>query len=227
MIIAGLQKVSLVDYDGCVATTIFTAGCNFRCPFCHNAVVVLGKTDFYTEGEVMSHIRARIGLIDAVVISGGEPTIQPDLVEFIEKIKALGLKVKLDTNGTHPEVLKTLLNKNLIDYVAMDIKNGLSNYNEISGRVVDTTKIQESINLLKTSSIDYEFRTTLVEGYHTEKDIHEIGKLIAGTKKYFLQKFVDSGECISSNLQPINKETAKSFVEILKGYNINAILRGY
>lgn len=201
MIIHGFQKMTLLDYPGRVACTIFTAACNLRCPFCHNAGLVTKiETDQrIDESEVLAYLQKRKGILDGVCITGGEPTLQKDLADFIRKIRALGYAVKLDTNGTNPAVLQSLLDEGLLDYVAMDIKNIPEKYAATVGVAsFDVTPIRQSIDLLLAGRVDYEFRTTVVAEYHTPSDIGQIAALIAGAPRYFLQPFVDSGNLIGS-----------------------------
>lgn len=230
MEIFGLEKMSLVDYDGLVAATLFTGSCNFKCGFCHNAALVI---DYKTlppipETEILDYLNKRRGILDGVCVSGGEPTLQKDLPEFIEKIKKLGYKVKLDTNGTNPEMIKTLFASGLIDYVAMDIKNDRENYAKIIGfDKFDTIKVEKSVDFLMCGGYDYEFRTTLINEYHKADNIKAIGEWIKGAKKYFLQKFKGGDHCIAQNLNPVDDKTALSFIEILKETIPNVKLRGY
>ncbi len=230
MEILGLEKMSLVDYDGLVAATIFTGGCNFKCPFCHNSPLVL---DFKTlptisESEVLSYLKKRKGIIDGVCISGGEPTLQKDLPAFIEKIKALELKVKLDTNGTAPDLIKSLNENGLVDYFAMDIKNDRASYAKIIGFTqYDTLKVEKSVDYFLSANVDYEFRTTLINEYHKKENAVLIGEWISGAKKYFLQKFKDGGSCIKSGLTAVDDNTALEFLQILKQTIPSTKLRGY
>ena len=229
MKISGLQKLSLVDYDGHIACTIFTPGCNFACPFCHNSLLVtnIQENTFVKKEEIFSHLKKREGIIDAIVISGGEPTLQPDLVEFIKELRQMPISIKLDTNGTNLAVLKELVENNLIDYVAMDIKNSMEKYPQTIDREIEISKIKDTISYIMNSGIDYEFRTTLVKNFHTEKDIEDIGKLLKGAKKYCLQKFVDNDNCIGKGLVEIPKTEALAMQEMVKKYIPNTILRGY
>ncbi len=200
MLIGGLEKLSLIDFPGEVATVVFTKSCNFRCHFCYNPMLVLAEgegeskykeEDYHliAEDDLLLFLRDRIGKISGVVISGGEPTLQKDLKEFIKKIKELGFKVKLDSNGTRPEVLRDLLSENLLDYIAMDLKGPLNDYEKVVGVKIDTSKIAESIEILKTSGVPYEFRSTLVPGLHDTSAISQMAKDISGADKWFLQKF--------------------------------------
>lgn len=227
MKISGLQKLSLVDFDGHIASTIFTSGCNFSCPFCHNSGLVKGTEPEISETEIFEYLNKRKGIIDSVCISGGEPTLYKDLPAFISKIKNLGLLVKLDTNGTNLEMIKFLVENKLIDYIAMDIKNSLENYSLTTARDINTDTIKESIDYIMNCGIEYEFRTTLVKEFHSEDDIQKISKLISGAKKYFLQKFQDNENCIQKNLNPIEKNEANKYLEILKKTIPNTALRGY
>ena len=192
MLIGGLKKSSLIDYPGKICAIVFTQGCNFRCPYCHNPELV--KPELFEksipEEEIFSFLETRRGKLDAVEITGGEPTLQKDLLLFIKKIKDKGFLVKLDSNGTNPEIVKKAIGDNLVDYLAMDVKAPLEKYSEIVGVEVDTRKIKESIDLIMNSGINYELRTTLVKSLLSKEDIIKIGKLIKGAKNYFLQKFV-------------------------------------
>ena len=224
----GIDKFSLLDYDENVSVVLFAPTCNYRCPFCHNGDSVLGSHVSIPFEEILSFLKTRIGLIDAVVVSGGEPTLMDDVVDKIEKIKELGLKIKLDTNGTNPEVLKELLGKSLINYVAMDIKNSEEKYPETVGvKNPQMDKIKESISLLMNSDVDYEFRTTLVAEYHSKESITRMGELIKGAKKLFLQKFVDREGVIKKGLHPVEEVWASSFKDILSNYVDKVELRGY
>ncbi|MDR1413394.1 MAG: anaerobic ribonucleoside-triphosphate reductase activating protein [Puniceicoccales bacterium] len=205
MKIGGLQKVSLIDFPGKIATAVFTRGCNFRCQFCHNESLVLPEKfeKPLDENEVLHFLGTRVGKIDGVVVSGGEPTLQTDLAEFLEKIKNLGLLTKLDTNGALPHVLENLYARNLLDYVAMDIKHRLENYEEITSVCVDSGKIKQSIALIKNSSVDYEFRTTIVPQFHTTEDIKAMAVQLAGAKKFVIQQFV-ADHAMNKNLSSEN-----------------------
>lgn len=190
IIIGGLQKSSLIDYPEKISAIIFTQGCNFRCPYCHNPELVNGKGE--TANEIFEFLTSRIGKLDGVVITGGEPTLHKDLPNFIRQIKDMGFAVKLDTNGTNPLMLEKLIQEKLIDYVAMDIKAPIHKYFEVTCTKVNTDNILKSIEILKNSDIDYEFRTTVVKSQLTLDDFEKISELIKGAKKYYLQKFVPS-----------------------------------
>ena len=210
MRIDGLQKMTLLDFPGKVACTVFTGGCNFRCPFCHNALLVtkLPEKPDYSEDEILSFLEKRTGLLDGVAITGGEPLLNPDIADFIRKIRSMGYAVKLDTNGSFPERLKAIVGEGLVDYVAMDIKNRKEKYAETTGlKNLDLSKIEESVEFLKSGAVDYEFRTTVVEQFHTVEDIRAAAEWISGAKRYFLQNFVDSGELICEEVSGVDKET--------------------
>ena len=229
--IYGLEKMSLVDFDGHLCATIFLASCNFRCPFCHNSSLVLNTDELiaYDEEEIFSYLEKRKGMLDAVCITGGEPTLSANLEEIIDKIKSLGYLVKLDSNGTRPEVLKKLIDEKKVDYIAMDVKSGLTNYPKVAGIINEKLieKVKVSIELLKNSNINYEFRTTLVKELHTMDDIYEIGELVKGAKKFYFQRFTDHGECIEDGFSEVDIYTANKYLEIIKKYVPNAALRGY
>lgn len=227
-IFVGIEKLSLVDYDGKLSCVLFTDGCNFRCPFCHNSPLVGYNNVHFDDEEIFEYLEMRKKIIEAVVISGGEPTLKKELKDYLFKIKKMGFLVKLDTNGTNPNLIKEVIEKGLVDYIAMDIKNGSSRYKEITGNVsFEFEKIKESINILINSSINYEFRTTLVQEYHTKEDIVEIGTLIVGAKKIALQKFVLRDTCLNQSLHEVEKEQAEIFKSLLEQTVKNVILRGY
>ncbi len=194
MVIAGLQRFSLIDFPGQVAAIVFTQGCYFRCPYCHNPELVLPEQfgPMIEEETVFDFLRARIGKLDGVVVTGGEPTMQNDLPKFIRRVKDLGMLVKLDSSGVRPDVLQTLFDAKLVDYVAMDIKAPLPKYEEVVQVRVELEAIRRSISLVMQSGVDYEFRTTLVEGLLTPDDVRAIGEDICGAKRYYLQKFVST-----------------------------------
>ena len=228
MKILGIEKVSLVDYPGKICATIFTGGCDFRCVFCHNSGIVNEEYKPYSEDEILEYLESRKNLLDALTISGGEPTIQKDLCEFIKKVRAMGYLIKLDTNGTNPEVLKHLMDKKLLDYVAMDIKNNFADYGEIIDNPnFDTKKVKESLKLLQEGKVPYELRTTLVAHYHTEENIKKMANELAGEKTLYLQQFKDCATCIKSNLEPVPKSQAIEFQKILSKKIKNVELRGY
>lgn len=229
MQIHGLNKTTLLDYPEHVAATIFTGGCNFCCPFCHNGDLVLhpGLFPVIAEEEVMTFLKKRKGILSGVCITGGEPTLQPDLVQFIAGIKELGLLVKLDSNGYRPEVLRELLSKGLLDYVAMDIKNSREKYAATAGKPdFDISRIEESVELLKESGISYEFRTTVVKQLHEKADFEAIGDWLSGAKAYFLQAYRDNENVIQKGFSSYTKEELEAFVPILKRTIGRVELRG-
>ncbi len=213
----GFQKMTLLDFPNKVACTLFTHGCNFRCPFCHNpSLVVEEQKAQYSEEDVLSFLKTRQGLLDGVCITGGEPTLQKDLPDFIRKVRALGFAVKLDTNGALPRRLKPLLEEGLLDYVAMDIKSSPKRYGEAVGIPnFDVTPVLESVKLLESSGIPHEFRTTVVKELHDEETIQDIGVWLAGDTKYFLQQFQNDRPLIGENLTPYEPATLDKFKEIL------------
>ncbi len=230
MRICGLEKMSLVDYDGYVSATVFTGGCNFICPFCHNSALVLNHKNLpeIPGQNVIDYLQKRKGILDAVCVSGGEPTLQNDLPNFIEKIKKIGYKVKLDTHGTNLTMIKSLVENGLVDYFAMDIKNDLTCYGEIIGIPnYDTAKIEQTINYFLSGKTNYEFRTTLIKEYHTEENMNNLSNQIKGANKYFLQKFKDSGNCIKSHLSAVENDIAVKYRDILQKTIPNTYLRGY
>ncbi|MCX7795010.1 MAG: anaerobic ribonucleoside-triphosphate reductase activating protein [bacterium] len=193
MLIGGLQRFSLIDYPGKISAVIFTKGCNFRCPYCHNPELIeFSKETLIEESFVFSFLKERQEKLDGVVLTGGEPTLQSDIIEFIKEIKKLGFLIKLDTNGSYPEIIEELLKERLLDYIAMDIKANLGKYNEVTCSNVDTEKIKRSVDIIIASGIDYEFRTTIVKSQLSKDDILKIGKLIKSAKTYVLQEFKPS-----------------------------------
>lgn len=229
MKICGLQKTTLLDFPGHVAATIFTGGCNFRCPFCHNSGLLTGSAEVaYSAEEVLGFLRKRRGILEGVCITGGEPTLQGDLEDFIHKVRELGLMVKLDTNGYRPEILKGLCKKGLLDCVAMDIKAARSHYREVAG--VDgltMERIDESIQFLIHGSVPYELRTTVVKGLHTEEDFKEIGPWIEGCERYFLQSFTEAGEVLEPGVfSAFSREELEGFAALVRPYVGSVALRG-
>lgn len=230
MLISGLQKLTLLDYPGKMACTVFTGGCDFRCPFCHNASLVRNPEDFpkINEDEFFDFLEKRKNILEGVCITGGEPTIQKDLKEFIIRIREKGYLIKLDTNGNHPEILKELVNEGLVDYVAMDIKNSIEKYPiTVDVKNFNIKNIKESVDFLLNNKVDYEFRTTVVKELHNEDDIVSIAKWIKGAKRYFLQGFVDSGDLICDGYSGYDKKEIESLLEVTKKYIVNTELRGY
>lgn len=224
----GFQKMTMLDYPGKVACIVFTGGCNLRCPFCHNALLVTQVDNVvYDEEEIIEYLKKRKGLLDGICVSGGEPLLQVGLESFLQRVKELGYSIKLDTNGTFPARLKSLVEKGLVDYVAMDIKNCKEKYEVTTGtNSFDISKIEESVNFLLSGKVDYEFRTTIVDGLHETQDIVKIGEWIKGAKKYFLQNFVDSGNLIGSGLKAVSLDKLKEFEKIAKSSVEKIALRG-
>ena len=224
----GLDKLSILDYEDRMSCVLFSKACNFRCPFCHNGLTVLESDETIPWQEVMDYLKLRRGMLDAVVVSGGEPTLLPGLIEKLKDIKSLGYEIKLDTNGTNPELVEQYIKLGLIDYVAMDIKNSEEKYALTSGiKQAPMDKIKQTIQLLMSSNIPYEFRTTLVDEFHKIEDMDGIGTLIKGAKVLYLQKFVDREGCIMKGLHEVNEEDAKKFKEVLLKYVNKVELRGY
>ena len=226
--IQGLQKSTLLDYPGCVASTVFLGGCNMRCPFCHNMnIVTTNEPGAYTQEEVLSFLSGRRGILDGVCITGGEPTLYKELPGFISHIKELEFKVKLDTNGTNPAMLKDLTNSGLVDYVAMDIKSSFAGYEKACGIPgIKLTPIKESIDILIDGKCDYEFRTTAVEEFLSEEDIAGIGTVLKGAKRYFLQGYVESEAVPDKTLHAVSKEKLLQYKQELSKYITQTDLRG-
>ena len=228
MLIKGFQKLTLLDFPGRTACTVFTGGCNLRCPFCHNALLVTELDNAcYTEEEVFDHLKLRKNVLDGVAVTGGEPLLQKDIERFLYEVKEAGFPVKLDTNGCYPEKLAGILELGLVDYVAMDIKNCPEKYAETVGvKDFDITPIEESIRLLQNGGIDYEFRTTVTADFHTPDDIEKLALWIKNTPKYYLQNFVDSGKLIDCNCKGVDRKTMKLMLEKAQKYIPAAELRG-
>ena len=200
MKIAGLQKLTLLDYPEKIACIVFTGGCNFKCPFCHNASLVLGgEHEDISEEEFFAFLQKRKGMLNGVCVTGGEPTLQKDLLPFLKKIKDMGYSVKLDTNGYKPDVLKAAVETGLVDYVAMDIKNSPAKYPETCGNPAVLSKVCQSVDILKQNRVDYEFRTTVTGNLHEVADFEAIGQWIIGAERYFLQPFSESSDLLDAN----------------------------
>ncbi len=229
MILNGLMKTTLLDFPGKLACTAFLGGCNLRCPFCHNGSLVLNpaEAEQIDEEAFFAFLDSRKGVLDGVCITGGEPTLRPDLLPFIARIKEKGLLVKLDTNGTRPEVLRHLLDEGVLDHVAMDIKSSREGYSRAVGiKNFDVTPIEQSAALLMEGAPSYEFRTTLVKSVHTEADIHGIGRWLRGDHSYFLQNFVDSGDLIDQSSVGFTPDEMQSLAAIARQYLPKAQVRG-
>ena len=230
MAIVGIDKLSLLDYEDKVSVVLFSQACNMRCPFCHNGEAVLGasKEDEIDFNEILDFLKTRKGLIDAVVFTGGEPTLEPDLKVKIKAVRDLGFLIKLDTNGTNPEIVESLLDEGLIDYVAMDIKNCPNLYAETCGlKFINIDNIKKSIAIIMAKAPDYEFRTTLVKELHARMDYETFLNLIKGAKRLFLQKFVDREGCIKKGLHEVSIEEAEKLRDYLAKGIPEVTLRGY
>ena len=229
MAIVGIDKLSLLDYEDKVSVVLFSKACNFRCPFCHNGGSVLEAQTEIDFADILSFLKTRVGLVDAVVFSGGEPTLEEDLENKIKEVKSLGYLIKLDTNGTNPELLEKLLDDKVVDYVAMDIKNSPSLYAQTSGvNHVDMEKIRKSISIIMNKAPDYEFRTTLVKEFHEGMNYDNFFELIKGAKRLFLQKFVDREGCIIKGLHDVDELEATKLRDYLLSKGLSEVsLRGY
>lgn len=224
----GLNKLSLVDYPEHMSAILFTGHCNFRCPFCHNSSLVLDPESqgVLDNEEILSFLRKRKNMLDGVVITGGEPTVHEDLLDFIKQVKELGYLVKLDTNGALPSRLGALIDSGCIDYIAMDIKNSLDAYPVTIGvSGFDTGVIETSVRMIKESGIDYEFRTTVVRELHYEENFEKICALIAPCSRYFLQTFVPSEDTIRKNLSAPDKDAMKNYLKLVRNYITDAYIR--
>lgn len=229
MNIGGFQKTSLLDYPDNISAIIWTIGCNFRCPFCYNKDIVLGNVGTIPAEEILAFLKKRKGLLEGLVISGGEPLMQKDILEFVEKVKKIGYLIKIDTNGMYPEKLKELIDKKLIDYVAMDVKAPKNKYDKLSGVKIDITKIEKSIEIIRNSAPHYEFKTTFIPGLLTKEDIINIAKWLKGSKRFYLQQFKNDVNLVSSELQNVEPYSKEELIETLndiKSYFENCDVRG-
>ena len=233
MKIAGLQKMTLLDYPGKVACTVFLPGCNFRCPFCHNGELLDGHAPTLMEDtELLAFLKTRRGILDAVCVSGGEPTLHPGLENLLRAIQGLGFLTKLDTNGSHPDLLKHLVRSGLLDYVAMDVKNSPARYAETAGLdTMDLSAIEQSIRFLLTDGVDYEFRTTVVSQLHDETSIREMGEWVNSlgdikAKRFFLQPFTDRETVLFSGLSAPGEEKLARYVQQLIPFAEAVSIRG-
>ena len=228
MKICGIEKFSMVDWDGKIVCTLFAGGCNFRCPFCHNSSLAISSCAEINQTEIFDFLKKRKGLIDGVCISGGEPTLHPDLEDFVRKIKDMGYRVKLDTNGTNPKAVKTLIEKCLVDYIAMDVKNSPHKYVKTTGlEGLNIDNILESVKVIKESGIPHEFRTTVIKEFHTEADMTYIANIVDGCDGYFLQHYVDRDSCMSHGFTLVDKDTATKWLALFNGKAKHTNLRGY
>ena len=229
MVFHGFQKMTMLDFPGYVACTVFTPGCNFRCPFCHNSLLVtrMNDSEIYTEEDILSYLRKRQGVIDGICISGGEPLMHDDIFDFVKKVKELGFLVKIDTNGSYPEKLEKLIDSGNIDYVAMDIKNCPDRYGEtVAIPDFDFEPVRNSVQILLQNKIQYEFRTTVVKEFHTPQDMVKIGELIHCAERYFIQHFIESEGNIQQGLTPLIKEEMENLRLSVSRFVKNAELRG-
>lgn len=228
MVIHGIQKLTLVDFPGHPASILFSGNCNFRCPFCQNAPLVLDSEDepVLDNDEIFSFLKKRKKMLEGVVVTGGEPTINKDLIPFLSSLKDLGYLVKLDTNGYMPDVLRKAVESGSVDYVAMDIKTSLDEYPKLCGvEDIDVSRIKESIDFLMTGAVDYEFRTTVVEPLHHKENFEKIGEMTKDCLRYYLQSFVDSGNIIGKNCYSPSIEQLQNYLEILSSYIKNVSIR--
>ena len=224
----GIQKMTLLDFPGHVSCTIFLGGCDFRCPFCHNFELIDGTAEpLLDEDDFIKFLESRKGLLDGVAITGGEPLLHKDLISLIKRIRSVGYMVKLDTNGYHPDRLEEILSQNLVDYVAMDIKNSEEKYPLTCGTEnINMDNIYKSINILKNSEVDYEFRTTVVKELHEKEDFEKIGLMIKGAKRYFLQRFTDRDSVPYGNLSAPSFDEMRQFAQISARFVPDTQLRG-
>lgn len=229
MIFHGFQKMTVLDYPEKVACTLFTAGCNFRCPFCHNALLVteIDNQHVYEPGEILAYLQKRRGILDGVCVTGGEPLMHPDLADFLREVKDLGYAVKVDTNGSYPDRLRALVESGVVDYIAMDIKNCREKYGVTIGIPnFDLSPVEKSVRYLQSGAIPFEFRTTIVREFHTVEDVAKIADWIAGAPKYFLQNFKESDHMIGSGLHAHPEETLRQMQKVAQKKVPTASLRG-
>jgi len=229
MKIGGFQKTSLLDYPGRFSAIVWTVGCNFKCPFCYNKNLVDGNVELFNEDEVLSFLKKRKGMHEALSVSGGEPFLQKEILDFTSKVKKLGYLVKIDTNWTFPDRLKELIEKKLVDYVAMDVKASKKKYNQLTGVKTDIRNIEKSIDIIKKTAPDYEFKTTFVPELLTKEDILKIAQWLEGSKTYFLQQFKVNTPLISSSLEkitPYPKEYIVETFEEIQSYFKKCEMRG-
>lgn len=229
MKIGGLQKLTLLDYPEHVACTLFTVGCNLRCPFCHNSSLVVGdlaRLEQISEEQALDFLRKRSRVLEGVCITGGEPLLQANIADFATQVKQMGYKIKLDTNGAYPDKLIKLVEAGLIDYVAMDVKNSRELYNKTCGCVVDMDSIRASVEFLKGGAVDYEFRTTVTGTFHSDDSIVAMAQWLSGAKRWYLQQFVDSGELIDGTVVGVDAQTLSRYQQLAQQYVPNTQLRG-
>lgn len=229
MKIGGIQKTSLLDYPDMLSAIIWAIDCNFRCPFCYNKNLVFGKTESIPEEEILSFLKKRQGMLEGLVISGGEPLMQEDIVDFTREVKKLGYLIKIDTNGMFPDKIKEILDKKLVDYVAMDVKAPKEKYNQLAGVKVDISKIEKSIDIIRNDVPGYEFKTTFAPGLLKKEDIVEIAKWLEGSKNFYLQQFKNNPPLVSSEFEevkPYDKDYILDTLEAIKPYFKNCYVRG-
>lgn len=229
MVIGGLTKLTLLDYPGLVACTVFFSGCNFRCPFCHNRPLVLprsGELQPISRQALLDFLRSRQGKLDGVCLTGGEPTLWDGLPALAEELHALGYRVKLDTNGSNPAVLGQLIDRGLVDYVAMDIKNAPSRYAQTCGGVEMLPQVEESVARLRAGPVPFEFRTTVAHPFHTPETMAQLGRWLQGTERYFLQPFVDSGDLVGAGVTPLTQDELQVLLAAVRPFIPAAKLRG-
>ncbi len=227
MLIEGVQKLTLLDYPEHIACTIFAHGCNLRCPFCHNAGLVVRKPEnIISMDELSDFLQRRKGILDGICLTGGEPMAQADAIEFLRFLRGFGYKIKLDTNGFYPQRLKQAIDEGLVDYIAMDIKSSKNGYKKAIGVDIDITPALESVSIIMSSGIDYEFRTTAVKGIHTTQDFVEIGEWLSGAKRYFIQQFIDSGDLIKDGFSAFSESETDTFLAAVGKSIKNAKIRG-
>lgn len=230
MKIAGIQKLTLLDYPGTVACTLFTQGCNFRCPFCQNASLVLPEQypDPLSTDETLDFLRKRYGILEGVAITGGEPLLQPDIADFLTRVKEIGYRIKLDTNGTNPDALAELIEEGLVDRVAMDIKASPDGYHVAAGlSCVAVDRIDKTRALLMSGRTPFEFRTTVVNGIHTDEEMRKIAEWIAGDEEYYLQQYRESGEIVDrTGLTSPDETQMRHYADIVRAFVPNVQIRG-
>ena len=228
MVIGGLQKMTLLDYPGKIACTVFLPGCNLRCPYCHNSTLVIPEklTEGFPQEALLDFLQKRQGKLDGVCVTGGEPTIHRDLPELIRKIKNLGFLIKLDTNGSNPGMLETLIREGLIDYVAMDIKNSPEWYEKTCGGISILEPVRKSLELLKSGVVDYELRTTVCKPLHSAQTMENLGKWIQGARRYFIQNFEDSGDLVGTGMSSFSQEELELLLKTVRAYVPEAHIRG-
>ena len=227
MKIGGFQKMTMLDFPGKIACTVFTYGCNLRCPFCHNATLVTHDSELMDENDILAYLNKRKGILDGVCITGGEPLLQKDIIPFMQKIRELGLAIKLDTNGAYPDKLKEIIDLGLVDYIAMDIKNSKEKYALTTGvKNLDISPFEKSVQIIMNSGVEYEFRTTVVKELHTLDDMKNIAKWIEGAKRYYIQCFAESGELIGEGFSAHDKNTLEAFCQAVFGHILSVEIRG-